>query len=843
MREKFPSAALLRQVRAWQKAVLMEIKPQISLQNSPQINPQTNGQIPHEPESNLLEPLKVVRHLILILFVVRMLEQRHSGLISGLFSDATSGKIPGATSGANMAPSRSRKLSRTESFPEPLKNLQQEQLIYPRLVRLWRSLQPLFVGLPAKLELLPDLLLPDRLLRSILRRLEMAPLEIVPLEIAQNYAVPNYADPNHTDPNPFGLFCASLLGQVYETLLIDPTPEKPSHRTSSRKAQGIYYTPAPIVKFMVQQTIDRLLEFAGTEDSPLGAAPRGQTAVDQLPRLLDPACGGGAFLLEAYQRLLDWQLQRLVTHSSTKQDGLGQDELGQDGLVRDESGRWQLSWTMRQQVLQHCIYGVDLDPEAVTIAQISLWLKLLEGTLPNGSPDSLDKLPKLNGNLQVGNALLDEDAVPSQNSLNWEQAFPAVMRSGGFDGVIGNPPYLDSEQMMQSCPTWRPYCTTRYETAIGNWDLFCVFVEKALMLCRSGGMTSLIVPNKLASAPYAAKTRSLLMRHRLLFLRDYAQVSLFAASVYPLVYGVQKALPSQNPVRYEVMGNLTDIRRSGWLSQNVESSEACWQFAESAVHAQLIQRLQQFPTLETIAQVYGAATVGEAYRLQPWLQECDTPIPEDFRFINSGTIDRYTFRWGKKPTRYLGQIYQHPVLKGDRLQYLPVRRQQQAQQPKIIVAGLSQQLECVLDETGNLLPGKSTCIVLDLPEAIDWRYLLALLNSRLLTVHLRDYAGGNQLQGGYLRIGTAQLKQLPIALPDFTQAIDRQCYTEIIELVQSSLATNSSRFTGSADNLINSQTEITPKTDLQIEERIAHLYRLTDEEENVITHTSIQQGQ
>jgi hypothetical protein len=822
MRQNPQISALLRQVRAWQKAIF-----QISF------------------ESGSSAPDSATRHLILILFVLRIQEQRHQGFSSG--STLSDGLL---RLDQSLWISSLAQLQQSHS---PCEKLQSNQL-YLRLVELWRSLQPQFQRLPVAFALDPNLPLPDRLLRSMISQLYPSERQLDKRQLDKRQSKPGV------------LFCSSLLGQVYETLLKHSPKEIPFHspaRSSQRKSQGIYYTPEPIVQFMVQQTIDKLLECSKEFDR----VPTGH----HLPRLLDPACGGGVFLLEAYQALLDWQLQQLIDRYPQ----------GHDFLVRGLFGEWQLCWAMRQQILQHCIYGVDIDPEAVTVAQLSLWLKLLEGSIASDAQSSNPQLrnaqlPDLSANLRIGNALLGEDAIVPQPTvigqtiiaeqpttaeqtaaetakldreiqpIDWEKAFPVVMRSGGFDGVIGNPPYLDSEQMTLSCPTWRTYCATRYITAIGNWDLFCVFIEKALMLCRSGGVTSLIVPNKLASAPYAAQARSLLMQHRLLLIRDYAQVSVFGAAVYPLVYVVQKEsvqkelVQKESPpfiqVRYEVMEDLAQVQRSGWLSHTAESPDACWKFAESAVHARLMQRLQQLPTLGSIAQVFGAATVAEAYGLKPWLQECDTPTPKDFRFVNSGTIDRYTLRWGKKPTRYLGEIYQHPILSSDRLHHLSARRQQQARQPKIIVAGLSQQLECVLDSTGNLLAGKSTCIVLGIPESLDWQYLLALLNSRLLTAYLHHCAGGNRLQSGYLRVGPAQLKQLPIYLPNFSQSIDRRIYAEIIALVQQGI---SKRSRNELDNFENFHLKIDP----QIDQKIADLYRLTDEEVASITHTHFQRGQ
>ncbi|NJR58838.1 MAG: hypothetical protein HC769_08235 [Cyanobacteria bacterium CRU_2_1] len=448
-------------------------------------------------------------------------------------------------------------------------------------------------------------------------------------------------------------------------------------------------------------------------------------------------------------------------------------------------------------------------------------MKLLENV-----PDPMMRsLPDLSQTIQCGNALIASDFYDHfpqaqsdrVNPFDWHTAFPNVMPDG-FDLVIGNPPYLDSEWMTLYLPDWRQYCSSRYRTAIGNWDLFCVFIEKALALCRSGGLTSLVVPNKLVSAEYAAKARSLLSQeNQLLSIRDYSQVSAFSASVYPLVYITRKSPQSASIAVYETMRDLDQVNQSRWL--NGWSLNSSWLITTSSDQLCLLLRLHQnFPMLETIAHVTGAATVAEAYEIQLIIQEKSTVESGDLRLVNSGTLDRYTLLWGNKRLRYLGRSYWHPVICESECDRLPPKRYQQARQPKIIIAGMTQRLECALDETGTMLAGKSTTLIMNrLSFAIDLRYLLGLLNSRLINFYFASHFSGNRLQGNYLRVGSPQLRKIPICIPDFDNAAARHNYDRMIDLVNEML------------------TQHNEQIDQEIDHLVYKLYRLSDAEIELVT--------
>lgn len=605
----------------------------------------------------------------------------------------------------------------------------------------------------------------------------------------------------------FDGYFKSVLENSHQKQNIQSTDSKSlNHRNKFRKSNGIYYTPQSLVEFAVEQTLD--CYFAHSSDPSSTDYP--------IPQILDPTCGGGAFLLTAYQHLLDRYLDyQLSVWADTANPRLQPNQFHQ----------LQLSFNERQRILS-AIHGVDLDPQAVTVTQVSLWLKLIE-TIPSFDGNDVSSVPFVHSiSVHCGNALTTIDHQSNHSSdvgFQWQTAFPQQI-AAGFDIVIGNPPYIDAEQMTANLPAWRSYCTAHYQTATGNWDLFCVFIEKSLQLCREGGFTSLVVPNKLLSANYASAARQLLSQNRIISIRDYSQVSVFEASVYPIVYTAQKVtgcneltLPDkkQNTI-YEQMQTLDQVGETYQISLHWKTRNAQPWLVGQCSAVKLMQRLEHLPKLEAVAQVLGAATVAEAYLLKDLIQEKAIPAERDFRLINSGTIDRYVMQWGQKPLRYLKQSYYHPVVSEASLNQFSFKRLTQAKQPKIIVAGMSQRLECAFDAAGAILAGKSTSIVLSIQAAIDLRYLLALLNSRLASFYVLNCFQGNRLQGGYLRIGAPQLRQIPIVLPN-SQPHQQNWYRQLIHLVDQRLAITDDE---------QSQQDI----DQEIDVLVYALYQLDDTE-------------
>ncbi|MEB3360364.1 MAG: N-6 DNA methylase [Synechococcales bacterium] len=547
------------------------------------------------------------------------------------------------------------------------------------------------------------------------------------------------------------------LGQAYEQTLGNWNGAN-SHSQPCRKSRGAYYTPVAIAQYMVQATLGPYLTAAPTP----------------VFRILDPACGGGIFLVIAYQTLLDWRLQQWVAQLNPPSSADSPPRADWP-IYRDSQGRWWLSRIEREQILRSHLFGVDLDPAAVEVARLALGFQLLlNGDMEREGDFSL---PELGDRLCRGNALMEPgdqaEEYPTEErdgAFLWQATFPQAMAAGGFDVVVGNPPYLDSVGMSVHVPHWRRYCTHRYQTAVGNWDLFCVFIERAVALCRPGGRHSFVVPNKLASAEYTAAVRSLLAHtSQLLAIRDYSQTQAFAASVYPLVYVVRKreisqgtAFPTDDPrIACEIMADLQRVKTSQACAyRDFVSPSGTWLLRSAAVSSKPVNLQPNWPCLGAIAQILGAATVAEAYLLKEQMGDRPNPDPADLKVVNSGTLDPYALLWGQKPMQYLGDRYRHPVVSAPWLQSQLPTRYHQATQPKLIVAGLTKRLECGLDATGAFLAGKSTSIIQC--QTVPLVVLLGLLNSAFVSQLFRHLFGGNGLSGGYLRVGPPQLRQLPI---------------------------------------------------------------------------------
>lgn len=338
--------------------------------------------------------------------------------------------------------------------------------------------------------LTPGLAIDDKVLRDILKNLY-------------------YPD----SPYEFSVLPADILGQVYEQFLGKVIRLTSGHRAvveekpEVRKAGGVYYTPTYIVDYIVNQTVGKLVE--GKRPGPLGG-------VSKL-RILDPACGSGSFLLGAYQFLLDWHRAQYIADGPEKWAGGRTPRLHQG-----RGGEWQLTIDERKRILLNNLHGVDIDPQAVEVTKLSLLLKVLEGADEQTMGRQLAlfherALPDLGRNIQCGNslvgpdfyagrqmALLSDDEARRINVFDWMAAFPQVMADGGFDAVIGNPPYGAELLSLE-----RDYLESKYQ--LGTTDSAALMIAQALALTKNGGVNSFIVPKPLTFSSNWRKVRARLL--------------------------------------------------------------------------------------------------------------------------------------------------------------------------------------------------------------------------------------------------------------------------------------------------------------------------------------------
>ena len=351
----------------------------------------------------------------------------------------------------------------------------------------------------------------------------------------------------------------------------------------------------------------------------------------------------------------------------------------------------------------------------------------------------------------------------------------------GFDIIIANPPYIDSETMTRNMPNLRKIYASRYEVAKGNWDIFLLFVELGMELNLDSGICTMIVPNKLVAANYAVATRQLISRYYLKSIRDYSNVNVFDdVAVYPVVFLVEKSNTIQGKTDCVVMNTISSTSSDSSIEWVNMQKEMNWDrfFNISPIQNSIIDKIKLGTRLDTIAKFRGAATVNEAYELKKIIFENSNPDSSMKRFINTGTIDRYLTTWKTDKTQYIKSGYYCPVVNTNQLQALYPTRAYEASSEKIVVAGMTKILECYYD-SGECLAGKSTTIIYN--SNISLKYLCGILNSKLMSWFYSVYYNSLSLAGGFFRIGAPQIKELPIIIPnDITISQMESMVNEII---------------------------------------------------------------
>ena len=317
-------------------------------------------------------------------------------------------------------------------------------------------------------------------------------------------------------PYRFDALGVNLLGKVYEQFLgdeivIEDNEVAIRQKEVVRKAGGVYYTPPWIVRHIVESTVGALLSKCSKPGD-----------VAKL-RILDPACGSGAFLLGAFERLLAWHLEYYDNNpkKDTKKHFLTKD--GERCLTADA----------KSEILRNNLFGVDIDHQAVEVTQMSLYLAMLEDETEStlASQRRLFEsavLPGLGDNIRFGNSLLEsgdidpvlflgDDALQRRvNPFDWKdssQGFGEVFerKIPGFDAVIGNPPYTRTQVLQQSKPEETEAYKKRYTTASeGSYDISMPFIERGAEVLRDGGLLGYIVSQTFWEVDSGKELRKLL---------------------------------------------------------------------------------------------------------------------------------------------------------------------------------------------------------------------------------------------------------------------------------------------------------------------------------------------
>ncbi len=668
----------------------------------------------------------------------------------------------------------------------------------------------------------------------------------------------------------FSVISADILGQVYERFLGKVIEVHSDGETTSvtveekpevRKAGGVYYTPGYIVDYIVENTVGALLE---------GKSPDEAMKL----RVIDPACGSGSFLTGAYQYLLDWHLAQYQKAPQRYRNRL-----------RRVVGGYVLDIREKRRILLNSVYGVDLDQNAVEVSKLSLLLKMLENEHDTAEIEE-PLLPDLSGNIKWGNSLIgsdfyspaelaakDDEELYRVKPFDWAGAsgFGEVMAAGGFDAVIGNPPYVRQETLGRE---FKAYAKDKYETYAGAADLYTYFIERGVKLLNESGLFGIIVANKWLRARYGKPLRQWLKKQALREIVDFGDLPVFEqATTYPCILTIGKSAPQDsfsavqveslnfaklqeyvNQNAYEVLRDALDD--GGWSLSDKETQKLFLKISDSGVPlAQYVNKkiyrgiltglneafvinkvtkdrlIQEHPSSAKVIKPFLAGRDIKRYA-EPVVERYVILIPSGWTEDNMGiSSDPWAIVQATYPAvaNHLEQFHEKAEKRWDKGDYWwelrPCAYYDEFEKPKIILPDISLRGNFTYDEkhafvanTGYIIP-------------VDDKYLLGVLNSKLTTFIYGSIS--STYRGGYLRFIYQYLAQLPIRTIDFYNPDDVAMHDEMVALVDTMLGLHKQlpKLAGIKREVIEAQIE---STDRAIDGLVYRLYGLAEEETKIV---------
>jgi len=693
----------------------------------------------------------------------------------------------------------------------------------------------------------------------------------------------------HGSPYHFGVLPVEILGTVYERFLGKVIRLTAGHQAKIeekpevRKAGGVYYTPAYIVDYIVRETVGRQIE--GRSPAQL-AGGKGKAAFAKTFRVLDMACGSGSFLLGAYRCLLDHCLKWYIEHKP---------ESHKTAVYEDpRKGHWRLTIAEKKRILVSHVFGVDIDPQAVEVSKLSLLLKVLQGESAETVGDTMRlfherALPNLSDNIKCGNSLIGPDYFTGRlpldpeesrriNAFDWAHEFPAAMKTGGFDCVIGNPPYIRIQTMKE----WAPLEVEIYKELFlaartGNYDIYVVFIEQGLRLLNPQGRLGFILPSKFFVTDYGESIRQVIAERKALSeVVDFGAAQVFenattytcllflsAAPVSAVSYAKVENPPSLTnpPISARTVG-AAGFTMKPWSFSTAGEKKIADKLSRSTVSmCNLPARIGRGSSTGNddvfmLVQRDGSLFTRDGEKVDIEREILRIPIyATDFNryTFNPQSNEVVIFPYDVQPSGY--NLKPESVLKRQfpkAYAYLAGRKRELANRKQssawygysaprnldvhdtahMLVPLLADRgLYCRLPEDASrfcLMASGGFSITVAGTSHLSPNYVLGLLNSRLLFWRLRSIS--NVFRAGWITCTKQYVETLPIRMIDAHNSADKAAHDRMVKLVDSMLALHkqlSAAKSAAQKDIIQRQIDA---TDREIDRLVYDLYGLTKDE-------------
>ncbi len=612
-------------------------------------------------------------------------------------------------------------------------------------------------------------------------------------------------------PYQFSVFPVEILGNVYEQFLgkvirlTKAHQAKIEEKPEVRKAGGVYYTPQYIVEYIVKNTVGKLID---------GKKPK---EIEKI-KVVDPACGSGSFLLGAYKYLLDYH-QDYYSNSGKPSGG------GKDKVLTPEGN---LTTAEKKKILLNNIFGVDIDANAVEVTKLSLLLKCMENETASSISNQLKMfhervLPDLDSNIKSGNSLVQNSYLFSELEFNtdsnkikpfdWDKQFVQIFKNGGFDIVIGNPPY-SSKQSSEN-----KYLTGFYKTVEYKCDLFAFFIERGMDLLKQNGRLGYIIPVSWMTNIYYKKLREHLINSKYLEeINLIAGLVFNSANIDTNIITLSKGNVLNDSLKWinSIAGNLStnyvernfnQFKKEEGYSIGSDSSIS-WHILKDKIDRQSIQlgKISKI-SLGMKLRSNDEFIVGEKSKLNP------DPI------VFGKDISKYN---SIVPTRYFN--FSNAVIVGGTKNPLVQKAKTKIFIQAIRNLSLTDRIVATLDENGYYFIGTVNSVILN-DNSYDIKFILGLLNSNLFNTYFKKRFTTISLTASFLGV-------LPVSKLETqsNRAVAKEISKDVVQLLSLNEQLLNSRLQTKREQILSRVEYFSSK----INELVYQLYELTPEEIDLV---------
>ena len=616
-------------------------------------------------------------------------------------------------------------------------------------------------------------------------------------------------------PYEFSVISVEIIGNAYEqflgkTITIgNNSKAKIELKPEVRKAGGVYYTPEYIVDYIVENTVGEKIK---------GKTPKEIANI----KIVDPACGSGSFLIGAYKYLLNYHREYYSKQGKKKFLGSKEDAITEDG---------ELALWVKKQILINNIFGVDIDSNAVEVTKLSLLLKCMENETPasimnNQSLFNERALPSLDENIKCGNSLIGNDFYSGGDSLNidietqykincfdWDKEFSSIFKSGGFDIVIGNPPYgaelMDIE---------RDYLERKYN--LRNTNTAALFIGLSKHLLKDKGVNGFIIPKSFIYASNWESSRDLMIDD-LFELVDCGKVWK-EVKLEQVITLFEKGFKNDSYI--------TSIREDKEIKRICDINKNTYKefgFYLNAVSNDELNIAYKMNVSKKYINDYCINRRGVGY--QKYCVEDVNPKEEYYFVLGGKNISRYYFPENNK--KYILKKYvdddkafidKNSILAQRIVSYTEIPK------PSIAIRSITADMINNLDkymivDTINQLSNNSN---------LSSRFISAILNSKLISWYTYSFIYARAIMT--MQFDNPVTSRIPMPVIDLSNSSHKEVHDKIVVLVDNIIELNKKVNTEKNPNSLNMINRQISACEKQLDNLIFSIYNLNDDEKRII---------